>query len=157
AVGAERLRPGHEELAILLLLERRVGQRLPEARPAAAAVVLHGAVEEIDPAADAAIHAVALVIVVGAREGPLRARLARDPVGVRRQPRLPLLVRHLHAPRRVVSSPHGSTSRIDRTVSQSVTSEGSPSRPHMPRLDVAPTPPDTRDDARTDSPRTPDG
>src|SRR5690242_16927790 len=90
APAAQHLGAAHEPGIVRLLLDRARLDRLPEARPAGAALVLRLRAEERLAAADADIGAGRLRIGVLAGPRPLGPVLTGDLVLLRRQLRLPL-------------------------------------------------------------------
>ena len=92
AVGAAHLDSPHAVGIILVRDHRALGRCRGEARPAGAGVELGVGAEQRGSATDAAIHAVALVVVVSMTESPFRSVLAGN---------MELLRRKLFAPLRL--------------------------------------------------------
>ena len=95
AAAAQRLDANHAEAAVLALHDVGGGDRLPEARPAGAGIELGGRVEQGGVAADAAVHAAGMVVVVGAAERAFGTAAAGDVIGLRAELLLPLGVGEL--------------------------------------------------------------
>src|SRR5206468_10317420 len=85
AARADDLGAPHEQAVVGSGLDLVVGDRVPEARPAGAGVELGVGAEELLTAARAAVHAVAVLVPICAREGLLGALVAEHLVLLGRQ------------------------------------------------------------------------
>src|SRR4051812_35405916 len=90
AKRAGYLGAGHAEAGVVGREHVLLGDRLPEARPAGAGIILGVGDEERVVATDAAIEAGRMVVPIGAGEGRLGALLAGHAEGERRKELLPL-------------------------------------------------------------------
>jgi hypothetical protein len=85
AAGATDFSAAHEEGPVGMLADRAFLDRSPEARPAGTGIELGIGREQRLAAADAGIHARALLVPIGAGEGALRAVLTRNMKLLRRE------------------------------------------------------------------------
>jgi hypothetical protein len=76
ATGAQRLDAAHAMALVEIGRDRILADRLPEARPTRSRIEFVVGAEELGPAADAAVHAFLLAVVVLAAECSLRRLLA---------------------------------------------------------------------------------
>src|SRR4029079_5659937 len=92
AIGAAHLGAAHEKRAIFLLAHGAAFGRGIKARPASAGIVFGFRAEQGGAAADAAIHALALLLRIGMTESALGSMLARYPILLRRECFAPLFI-----------------------------------------------------------------
>ena len=92
ALSAAYFRAAHEEGPVVVLGHSVVAHRLIETRPAGARVEFRIRREKWRTAAHASKNSLALLMIEGARTGPLGAVLARDFVLFRRQLRPPFRI-----------------------------------------------------------------
>jgi len=97
AARTQNFDPHHAVAGIALCGDVLIGDRFEETGPAGARVELGQGREQRQPATDARVDAVALVVEQGAAERPLGAMCAGDAVLLGRQPGDPLGLRALDA------------------------------------------------------------